>query len=300
MSDHSYRKDVLGKSITTIWNELTSDDPAETHVVSVELAVSDISPNPEQPRKFFDHDAMEELKKSVRQEGVLQPILVRKNSDPDGTPYQIIAGERRWRASVEVDLATIPAIILECDASTALQLGLIENLQRDELSPIDEARSLQMLMEKYKKSTEDVAKILSKSVSFVRNSLRLLKLPEPVQDLLTQHQISPGHARAIVESEDPLALAKRIVQDGLTVRDAEKLMKSEKRPFRTPKSQITLPEDPENSADAAMFEELLTEFFHAPTRIRLRDGGGQIQILFRDAQQLEDIFDRLSMLPPRN
>lgn len=290
MSDQSSKKDVLGKSISTIWNELTKDE-GEEHVVSVELAVKDISPNPEQPRKFFDTTALDELKASIRQEGVLQPILVRRVED---ATYQIVAGERRWKACSEIGLEHIPAIILECDSVTAIQLGLIENLQRDALSPIDEARSLQMLMQKYNKNAEEIARILSKSISFVRNSLRLLKLPESVQELLANQKISAGHARAIVEVEDPEEVAKKIIRDKLSVRDVENLVREQKRPSRPFQEGKIDNSESQVLADTAMFEELLSEYFCVPTRIRLKGEGGSIQIYFKDAQQLEEIFDKIS------
>lgn len=284
----------LGKGLASIWNDLNQEASVDSKIVAVEIPVQNIEPNPDQPRKYFDQDSLDELKASIQKEGVLQPILVRTMESEGKTNYQIIAGERRWRASQELHLPTIPAILIECDQATAIQLGLIENLQRENISPMDEAASLKLLMDDYHKTPEDVADILSKSVSYVRNSVRLLKLPPAVQAMLRTGKISTGHARAIIESSDPVDLANQIIQHHLTVRDAENLAKKHNQLQRKVEwvEERKIPEG--FQSDAQMLEEMLSEYFQTTTKIRLKGEGGMIQILFNDFNQLDEIFSRIN------
>lgn len=295
MSDNNTQKfSGLGKGISSIWHDLTQEEHLEQQVVAVEIPVRNIQPNPDQPRKYFDPTALEELKASLKKEGVLQPILVRKIMSTEGDSYQIIAGERRWKASLELGLENIPSIIIECDDATAIQLGLIENLQRDNLSAIDEAESLKLLMERYHKEADEIAQLISKSASYVRNALRLLKLPQSVQDLLQKGQISAGHARAIIEADDPDELARRIMFDKLSVRDAETLARSQKEETRRLQRQAEQQQNAEQLSDTHMLEEMLSDYFKAPTKIRLRGPGSVIQIYFESINQMEGFFDNLT------
>jgi ParB family chromosome partitioning protein len=277
-------KNVLGRGLESIFKEIKGQASlGEQGIVAVELELSTISPNPNQPRKFFDDESMKELVSSIKQEGILQPILVRKVLDEH---HQIIAGERRWRAALELEFKTIPAIILECDDTTALQLGLVENLQRDGLSPLDEAAAIKSLMADCDKTQEDVAIMLSKSRSYVTNMIRLLKLPESVQKLLYEKKISAGHARAILEANDPELMAKKIVQNNLSVRDTEALVRHQRH--------LPTSGECERSSDFLVIEHAISDFFGARVKIYSKGIGGTIQIYFDDYNKLDDIVGKIS------
>ncbi|MDR1597651.1 MAG: ParB/RepB/Spo0J family partition protein [Holosporales bacterium] len=276
-------KNNLGKGLESIFLDLAPKDSLESSIVAVELDISLISPNPNQPRKSFDDDSMRELTESIKQEGILQPILVRKITHDE---YQIIAGERRWRAATTLFMTKVPVVILECNNSTALQLGLIENLQRDDLAPLEEAIAIKSLMTDFDRTQEDVATMLSKSRSYISNMLRLLKLPTSVQDLLSAKKISAGHARAILEAEDPEEIARKIIQNNLSVRDTEALVRHRRN------SNVS--GEHERSSDFLTIESALSEFFQARVRVYSKGIGGVVQIYFDDYNKLDDIVGKVS------
>ena len=211
----------LGKGLSAIFSENDTEDKNEV----VTLKISQIEPNRNQPRRSFDEDALQELALSISEHGVLQPILVRPMIYGG---YQIVAGERRYRASRMAGLTEIPAIVRELTDSETMQIALIENLQRSDLTTLEEAMGYQTLMDEYDISQEDVARIVGKSRSAVANTLRLLSLPDEVKDLLEQGKLSAGHARALlIVEDDKIAVdtARKIVSDGLSVRETEKLVK---------------------------------------------------------------------------
>ena len=211
----------LGKGLSAIFSENDTEDKNEV----VTLKISQIEPNRNQPRRTFDEDALQELALSISEHGVLQPILVRPMIYGG---YQIVAGERRYRASRMAGLTEIPAIVRELTDSETMQIALIENLQRSDLTTLEEAMGYQTLMDEYDFSQEDVARIVGKSRSAVANTLRLLSLPDEVKDLLEQGKLSAGHARALlIVEDDKIAVdtARKIVSDGLSVRETEKLVK---------------------------------------------------------------------------
>ena len=210
----------LGKGLSAIFSENDTEDKNEV----VTLKISQIEPNRNQPRRTFDEDALQELALSISEHGVLQPILVRPMIYGG---YQIVAGERRYRASRMAGLTEIPAIVRELTDSETMQIALIENLQRSDLTTLEEAMGYQTLMDEYDVSQEDVARIVGKSRSAVANTLRLLSLPDEVKDLLEQGKLSAGHARALlIVEDDKIAVdtARKIVSDGLSVRETEKLV----------------------------------------------------------------------------
>ena len=208
----------LGKGLSAIFIENDSENSNE----AVTLRISEIEPNREQPRKDFDEEALAELSSSIMQFGVLQPILVRPII---GGGYQIVAGERRYRASRMAGLTEIPAVIRELSDDETMELAMIENLQREDLTPIEEAKGYKVLIETYDMSQEEVAKSMGKSRSAIANTLRLLLLPDDVIEMVEIDEISPGHARALLslESKEQMsAVAEDVVKKGLTVRQVEK------------------------------------------------------------------------------
>ena len=184
-----------------------------------EIKISDIVPCSFQPRTEFDRDALESLAQSIKEKGVLQPLLVRKKNDK----YEIIAGERRWRAAQLAGLEKVPAIVKDLSDSETLEIALIENLQRENLSAIEEAEGLNRLMSEYEYTQEVIGKVIGKSRSYIANTLRLLGLPEEIKQLVKENKLSAGHARALIGCENAIELANKIVKEGLSVREAETL-----------------------------------------------------------------------------
>src|SRR5690606_7205423 len=173
------------------------------------------------PRRDFDADQLDELTNSIREKGVMQPLLVRPSSDP--AIFELIAGERRWRAAQKAGLHDVPVIIREVDDKEALELAIIENVQRVDLNPLEEAQGYEQLIEQFAYTQQDLAQVIGKSRSHVANTLRLMRLPENVQDMLSRGELTAGHARTLITAEDPAGLAHRIVEGGLSVREAEAL-----------------------------------------------------------------------------
>ncbi len=232
----------LGKGLSALFGE----DPATTQPVTG-LKIRDVEPSPNQPRHVFDEQALQELAESIRQNGVITPITVRR----DGDIYRIIAGERRWRASRLAGLEEIPAHILDVDEPTAYALALIENLQREDLDPIEEAEGYRTLMDQYAMTQEQAAERIGKSRPAVANSLRLLNLPPSLREKVSAGQLSAGHGRALLSLGDPgqmQAAAQLIIEQGLSVREAEKLTQKLQKPQREP------PRSP--SGDAIYIEDL--------------------------------------------
>ncbi|MDR2464328.1 MAG: ParB/RepB/Spo0J family partition protein [Holosporales bacterium] len=273
----------LGRGLDVIFHDLRQQESENHTSLVVELDLQKICPNPNQPRKFFDTESLQELTSSIKQDGVLQPILVRKTSD---NVYQIIAGERRWRAAKLVKLLTIPALIVECDDKTALQFGLVENLQRDDLGAIETANAIKSLTDDFGKTVDEVAYMLSKSRSYVVNMTRLLKLPDSVQQLVSDKKITAGHARAILEAPNPEAIAQKIIQENLSVRAAENLARSMRH------SAALLPI--ESMPDFKVLEQAFSDYFHVKVKIYLKQVGGVIQIYFSDFDELDYVVGRIS------
>ena len=256
-----------------------------------EIDVGKIRPNPQQPRQIFDSAALDELAQSIANKGVLQPILLR----PAGDGFEIIAGERRWRAAQRAQLHRIPAIVREFDDATTAEIALIENIQRADLSAIEEAEGYKQLIALYNHSQEEVARIVGKSRSHVANLLRLLDLPDEVKQMLLRGDISMGHARAVVTAENPSELARQILKDGMSVRQAEALAKTTKAdPDRNlDDTRNARPVD----ADLAALERQLGDLLGLKVRVAHGKGGGTVALHYSSLDQLDMICQRLSGEP---
>ena len=275
------KKGGLGKGL----NALFEDNDTEQSGTLVQLRVGDIEPNRAQPRKNFEPDALQELADSLREHGVLQPIIVR--SIEQSGLYQIIAGERRWRAARIAGLWEIPALVIEADDAKAAELALIENLQRRDLNPIEEASGYQSLMETYGLTQEEVAQRVGKSRPAVANAVRLLKLPEDVLEALRNGTVSAGHARVLAGLEPEIAseLLARVLEGGLSVRQLEKLVK-----------ELSRPEKPSKPAPAGWgdpwYDEVelsLRDHFGSKIRVKHKGDSGTLEIPFASREQLERI-----------
>jgi ParB family chromosome partitioning protein len=274
----------LGMGLSALLGEARPADAAPAEGVR-EIEVARIRPNPNQPRMHFDEDSIAELADSIRQRGVLQPILLRA----DGEAFEIIAGERRWRAAQRARLHTIPAIVREIDEATTAELALIENIQREDLNAIEEAQGYKQLIERHGHTQEGVAKIVYKSRSHVTNLLRLLDLPEFVRQSLLQGDISMGHARAVAAAPDPEALTREIVGKGLSVRQAEARVRTAKRGPR----ELVL-KNQKADADLVALERQLGDMLGLRVQVAHKGQGGTVSLHYSSLDQLDMICQRLS------
>ena len=286
---------LLGEAARPMASESAPDQGASRGGVR-EIDLARIKPNPNQPRIHFDEEALDELAESIRQRGVLQPILLR----PDGEDYLIIAGERRWRAAQRARIHSIPAIVREIDDSTTAELALIENIQRQDLNPLEEAEGYRQLMQSHGHSQDDVGRIVHKSRSHVANLLRLLDLPEFVRESLLKGDISMGHARAVATSEDPEDLTREIIAKGLSVRQAEARARRERsRPGPGADIGRASARNAAKTFDADLdaLERQLGDILGLKVQVTHKGQGGSVSLHYSSLDQLDMICQRLSGEP---
>ena len=276
-------KKGLGRGLDALLGDYTQPTPEGVQELDIHL----IDTNAGQPRKDFDQEKLQELADSIRQHGVVQPILLRQN----GERYVIVAGERRFRAARLAGLDQVPAIVKDLDEAQVMEVALIENLQWEDLNPIEEAAAIRFLMQQHDLTQEEVSKRLSKSRPAIANSLRLLSLPEPVQAYLRNGKLQAGHARALAGLQDPEAqavLADKIVGEGLSVRAAESLAREQgQKPPRQKK------EPPATDPDLAAAEASLREWLGTKVSIQGSSQRGRIVIEYYNAELLQGIYDLL-------
>ena len=275
------KKEVVKEVVKEVIKEVKVPVPGDTM-----MKISDIEPNREQPRRNFDKEALQELADSIKQFGIIQPIVVQKKDDY----YEIIAGERRWRAAKLAKLKEVPVIIKEYSDREVMEIALIENIQRKDLNPIEEALAYKSLIDEYSLKQEELANRVSKSRTAIANSMRLLKLTDSVQNMLINDEISMGHARALLtlEQEDlQIEAAKTIVSKGLSVRDTEKLVKSILNP-----KQVKLPIP---SAEAAIYDAIANKLREKMgTKVSInhkKNGKGKIEIEYYSQEELERLLE---------
>ncbi len=275
------------KSVTSEKTVESKEDAAAKSGVQV-MKINEVEPNRDQPRKNFDEDALLELSDSIKQFGVLQPLLVRKRKDY----YEIIAGERRWRAAKLAGVKEVPVIEKEYTDQEILEIGLIENIQRENLNPIEEAIAYKRLLEEFNLKQDEVAERVSKSRTAVTNSMRLLKLSDKVQQMIIDDMISTGHARALLAIDDPelqYTLANKIFDEKLSVRETEKLVKEIKNP-KKPKEKKPVA----NSFIYQDLEEKMKSVFGTKVSIASKGKGkGKIEIEYYSDDELEHLFDMI-------
>ncbi len=279
-------KGGLGKGLEALFKENTAD---EGQIITVRL--SEIEPNRDQPRKQFDEQALAELTDSIAQHGVLQPLLVRPMAVGG---YQLVAGERRWRAARAAGLTEVPVVIREMGDQEAAELAMIENLQREDLNPMEEARGYQALMENYGMTQEETARVVNKSRPAVANALRLLHLPEKVADMVLSGQLSAGHARALLAfptSELQEAMAVKAVEENLSVRELEKRAKE------TGRRGVSRETSQRRLAGESFYSEVelaLTEYLGRKVKVqRGAKGAGTLQLEFYSQDDLQELANRL-------
>ena len=287
----------LGKGLGNLIRESEEDENVVVKEVVKEVVVkepgemkvrlSQIEPNREQPRKVFDEDALIELSESIKQYGVLQPLLVQKKDDY----YEIIAGERRWRAAKLAGVKEVPVVIKDYSTQEVMEIALIENIQREDLNPIEEARAYQRLIKDYRLKQDEVAEKVSKSRAAITNALRLLKLDERVQDMVIEGKISSGHARTILSIDDndkQYMIAQKIFDEKLSVREVEKLMRDLDKPEK-PVKQV-----PENDFIYRDLEDKFSKILGSQVAIKNKNNNkGKIEIEYYSQAELERIYEML-------
>jgi ParB family chromosome partitioning protein len=288
------RPQGLGRGLSALLGDAAQEAPTDTSAMangkaiqSIEIAL--IHPHPEQPRRHFDDAALQELADSIAQRGVIQPIIVRAH----GGGFQIVAGERRWRAAQRAHLHRIPAIVRDLSESETLEIALVENIQREDLNPIEEAESYRKLIAEFNHSQEALGRIVGKSRSHVANLMRLLDLPPPVQQAVMEQRLTMGHARALIGAPDCEALAQRIEEKGLSVRDTETLVRHAKKggsPDSSPSLRVIGGKD----ADIAALEQHLADILGLKVEISHGGGAGSLTLGYSTLDQLDMLCQRLS------
>lgn len=278
------QKRRLGRGLAA----LIGDDVAEETVVAdvrslKHVPIEMIRPNPLNPRKHFAEEDLETLAKSLREKGLLQPIVVRP---ADAGTYEIVAGERRWRAAQRASIHDVPVLVRDLDDRETLEIALIENVQRADLNPLEEARAYKQLIDQYNYTQQQLADSIGKSRSHIANTLRLQTLPESVLTLIESGTLSAGHARTLVATDSPQELAEKIIKLGMTVRQAEDLTRTS-----GPK---TKKQAPEKDADTRAMEKSISEALGLSVSLTHKGEGGQLLITYKDFDQLEDVFRRLT------
>ncbi|WP_373007648.1 ParB/RepB/Spo0J family partition protein [Hyphomonas sp.] len=289
----------LGRGLSALMGEIDAVGPVPTTegktapaTVSNEIDLDLIRRNPAQPRRTFDETALNELAESLKTKGVLQAILVRPDPKDRGK-FQIVAGERRWRAAKIAGLKSIPALVREIDELELLEIGIVENVQRADLNPIEEAEAYEALMKRFGRTQDSLAQSVGKSRVHIANTLRLLQLPESARAYVRDGKLSAGHARAALGAPDPEALIRMAAEKGLSVRDVESRAK-DAREGGTIETKSTKSPGAEKDVDTEALEADLTRTLGLAVDIRHGKDGGELRIRYRDLEQLDDVCRRLT------
>lgn len=304
MSMNAAKKRGLGRGLNALFEDEEagfSGDPAPVvqgdaapSATRRMLGIDQLQPSPFQPRQYMDEASLNELAQSVAIHGVLQPILVRQKPGAANI-WEIIAGERRWRAAQRAKLHEVPVVIKELDDETAAEIALIENLQRADLNALEEAQGIKRLMEDYGHTQEKLASVLGKSRSYVANMVRLLSLPVAVQVMMHEGKLSAGHAKVLVSAAHPEALARRIIEEGLSVREAEKMAASEAKAKPAKASAAPSGQKVAKDVNVLALEKDLTDKLGLKVTIDLKkDGKGAVRVDYKTLDQLDDVIRRLT------
>jgi ParB family chromosome partitioning protein len=282
------RPSGLGRGLSSLLGEVAEEAPlsGDERGGVQRVAVASIEPHPDQPRRHFDEAALDELASSIRARGLIQPIVVR----PMGNRYQIVAGERRWRAAQRAHLHEVPVIVKQFSDAETLEVALLENIQRQDLNAIEEAEGYRRLIEEYGHTQDALSKLVHKSRSHIANLMRLLDLPERVKAMVASGDLSMGHARAIASADDPEALADEIVRRRLSVRETEKLANAGKSGGKGSRG----PQHPSAIADIEALERQLGDLLGLKVKIGYGPSGGMVALHYSSLDQLDMICQRLS------
>lgn len=301
MADEPGKNKRLGRGLAALIGESVPDPAAAPERLprdSRKVPIEHLEPNPRNPRKTFTEKDLADLAESLKAKGIIQPILVRPAAGKRDR-YEIIAGERRWRAAQRAGLHEAPIIIRDVTDQEALEIAIIENVQRADLNPIEEAMGYEQLTAEFDYSQGQLAKVIGKSRSHVANTMRLLKLPNSVKDYLAEGLLTAGHARALITAEDPAALAEIIVEKGLTVRDAEKLAQDPDALAKLKGGAKTTSAKPEKDADTKALEKRLTDTLGLKVSVGHKPGkeAGDLKIKYTSLEQLDALCRKLGVEP---
>lgn len=287
-------KSSLGRGLSALLGEsIVPEIPSSLHETR-EIDIHQLKPGRYQPRQHFDDEKLTHLIESIREKGIIQPLVVRSlNSEPEqylSGPFEIIAGERRWRASKTIGLATVPVIIRQCDDKEALETALIENVQRDDLTPIEEAEGYQRLIQEFNYTQDQMAKSIGKSRSHIANMLRLNQLPPHVKNLILEGKISAGHARTLITAPNMDELLDEILSKNLNVREAEKLAKKPRSSSRleVPPSEFIL--------QTQQLEQQIAELLQMRVHLKITKSGGSLSIHFNSYEEIDDLIEKFRYL----
>ena len=295
MSEKKVERRGLGRGLSALMADINiapSEPEAGPRRAEQMIAIEKIEPNPDQPRREFQPEALEELAASIREKGVIQPLIVRAHPKKPGR-YEIVAGERRWRASQLARLHELPVIVREFDDVEVLEVAIIENIQRADLNALEEAQAYRQLMERFGHTQEKLADAMSKSRSHIANLLRLLQLPAEVQDLLREGRLSAGHARAMITAPDPVKLARETVQKGLSVREVERLSKQAQE---KPRTAAPRPKAEKDADTRALEADLSASIGMKVTIDHSGENGGTLTVRYGSLDDLDLLCQAISGL----
>jgi len=281
-------KSRLGRGLAALIGDVGAASAESMAQKPNKTPIEFLRPNPRNPRQIFKDDDLRELADSIRERGIVQPIVVRELPGVKNV-HEIIAGERRWRAAQIAGLHEVPIVVIEADDRESLELAIIENVQRADLNPIEEAMGYQRLMTEFSYSQQDLAKIIGKSRSQVTNTLRLLKLSDEAKQFVVEGQISAGHARALLSLPNPEQVARKIIDEGLTVRDVERLGQEQDKDKQSSSARTVREKD----ADTLALERLLTDLLGLTVKIDHRNDAGNVKIHYQSMEQLDSLCKRL-------
>ncbi len=296
MADKKSEKRGLGRGLSALMGDVGADSQrvrdSGPQQADRKIPIERIKPNPDQPRRDFDKDELQDLAASIREKGVIQPLILRK-SGGGSDDYEIVAGERRWRAAQIAQLHEVPALIRDYTDTEVLEIAIIENVQRSDLNPVEEATGYRQLMDRFGHTQEKLAEALGKSRSHIANLLRLLNLPDEVLDYLRSGKLTSGHARALITAENPAELARKVISKGLSVRETERLVKA---PVK--KKNLVAREPEKKDADTRALEEDLSANLGMKVVINHPPNGegGKVVISYKSLEQLDDLCRMLSSM----
>ncbi len=278
----------LGRGLAALIGDMASIEGARvTESGGKRLPVDFVIANRANPRRTFDPEQLEDLTNSIREKGIMQPLLVRPTDDPN--IFEIIAGERRWRAAQKAGLHDVPVIVRDVGDKEALELAIIENVQRADLNPLEEAMGYGQLIEQFDYTQQDLAQVIGKSRSHVANTLRLLRLPEDVRSMVASGTLTAGHARTLITVDDPAALARQIVDKGLSVREAEALSQQREAPAKRKPDAAAV-----RDTDTVALERRLADSLGLTVALSHAERGGKVEIRYKTLEQLDDLVRRLT------
>ena len=288
----------LGRGLSALMSDVAeapAEDAAAIKASDKTVPIEKIEPNPDQPRRDFDDNALNDLSASIAEKGIIQPLIVRESPRTKGN-YEIVAGERRWRAAQMAKLHSVPVIVREFDDTEVLEVAIIENIQRADLNPVEEAAGYNQLMERFGHTQEKLAQALGKSRSHIANLVRLLTLPKDVQVLLREGKLSAGHARALITSDNPSELARQVVKEGLSVRETEKLAKKGQDNIFSDTGGTKKKAGAQKDADTKALEGDLAANLGMKVSLNHKPGqeGGSLTIAYDSLDQLDDLCRKLT------